>query len=133
MSNGSGAGFGPAVMAWFEAKVRAVQQGAVEVLEEGGEQIAQKTRGYIETRGTTKSGKRGRIETRAMLNSVDNETAVNTPELVEVRAGYHDAPYYTVFQELGTSRIEAMYALTDAAEEVLPDLQKGLAKVIDNA
>lgn len=119
-------GFGPAVLAWFEQKVETLQDGSREVAIEAGEEVAEKTRQYIRTRGTAKSGKRGRIETGAMLDSVDSQVVKDTPDEVEVHAGYHDGPFYTVFQELGTTRIEAMYALTDAAEEVLPELEKKL-------
>jgi hypothetical protein len=120
----SGAGFGPAVIAWFEQKVDRIPEEVYPVVIDAGENIALQTREYIETRGTAKSGKQGRIETTAMLESVDNEVVKATDDELEVRAGYHDAPFYTVFQELGTSRIEAMYALTDAAEEILARLPK---------
>lgn len=126
-------GFGDAVLAWFEAKVETLQDGTREVVIDAGEEIATKTRDYISTRGTAKSGKQGRIETGAMLNSVDSEIVTNLRQEVEVRAGYHDAPFYTVFQELGTSRIEAMYALTDAAEEVLPRLARDISAKIGDA
>lgn len=125
--------FGPAVLAWFERKVDTLQEGARESTIDAGDEIAQKTKQYISTRGTAKSGKQGRIETGAMLNSVESKVDKDTPLEVEVRAGYHDAPFYTVFQELGTSRIQAMYALTDAAEEVLPKLEKNIAKNVRNA
>lgn len=128
----SGAGFGPAVRAWFNAKVERLTDEAGEVIVQAGDDVARITRRHIETRGTAKSGKQGRIETGAMLNAVDNEVVKRTQDEVEVRAGYHDAPYYTVFQELGTSRIEAMYALTDAAEEVLADLPSQIRKAINN-
>lgn len=125
-------GFGPAVLAWFENKVENLNDDLDGVVIGAGADIVDITRHHIETRGTAKSGKRGRIETSAMLNSVTEQVS-KTPDETEVRAGYHDAPFYTVFQELGTSRIEAMYALTDAAEEVLPDLQKDIERVIKRA
>lgn len=126
-------GFGPAVLAWFNAKVESLENGNREAAIEAGDEIRDTTKRYISTRGTAKSGKQGRIETRAMLNSVDSEVTTNLRREVEVRAGYHDAPFYTVFQELGTARIEAMYALTDAAEEVLPKLEKKLRANARNA
>ncbi len=126
-------GFGPAVLAWFNAKVESLENGNREAAIEAGDEIRDTTKRYISTRGTAKSGKQGRIETGAMLNSVDSEVTTNLRREVEVRAGYHDAPFYTVFQELGTARIEAMYALTDAAEEVLPKLEKKLRANARNA
>lgn len=126
-------GFGPAVLAWFNAKVDSLEDGNRESAIKAGDEIAEKTRHHIQTRGTAKSGKQGRIETGAMLNSVESEVTEDKPDLVEVRAGYHDAPYWTVFQELGTSRIQSMYALTDAAEEVLPKLAKDISKNVRSA
>lgn len=119
-------GFGPAVLAWFNAKVESLENGNREAAIEAGDEIRDTTKRYISTRGTAKSGKQGRIETGAMLNAVDSEVTTNLRREVEVRAGYHEAPFYTPFQELGTVRIEAMYALSDAAEEVLPKLEKKL-------
>lgn len=126
-------GFGPAVLAWFNAKVDSLEGGNREGAIAAGDEIVSKTKQYISTRGTAKSGKQGRIETGAMLNSVKSDVTKDTPDLVEVKAGYHDAPFYTVFQELGTSRIQAMYALTDAAEEVLPKLSKDVSQNVRRA
>lgn len=119
-------GFGPAVMARFNAKVDSLEDGNRELAIKAGDEIAEVTRQHIKTRGTAKSGKQGRIDTRAMLNSVESEVTKDTPEEVEVQAGYHDAPFYTVFQELGTRRIEAMNALADAAEQVIPKLARDI-------
>jgi hypothetical protein len=68
-----------------------------------------------------------------MLNSVDSRVTENTADRVQVKAGFHDAPSYTVFQELGTRSIEPMWALTDAAEEVLPKLKRDIDGVIRRA
>lgn len=126
-------GFGPAVLAWFNAKVDSLEDGNREAAIEAGDEIVNKTKQYISTRGTAKSGKQGRIETGAMLNSVKSKVEKDSPTEVEVHAGYDDAPFYTVFQELGTARIQAMYAITDAAEEVLPKLAKDISKNVRNA
>lgn len=124
---------GSAVIAWFNKNVNDLTEAAVETVIDAGEEVAGKTRAHIATRGTAKSGKRGRIESHAMINSVGSEVVERSKDSVEVHAGYHDAPYYTVFQELGTSRVEAMYALTDAAEEVLADLPKELSRRMRSA
>lgn len=126
-------GFGPAVLAWFNAKVDSLEDGNREAAIEAGDEIVNKTKQYISTRGTAKSGKQGRIETGAMLNSVKSKVEKDSPTEVEVHAGYDDAPFYTVFQELGTARIQAMYAITDAAGEVLPKLAKDISKNVRNA
>lgn len=126
-------GFGPAVLAWFNAKVDSLEDGNREAAIEAGDEIVSKTKQYISTRGTAKSGKQGRIETGAMLNSVKSKVEKDSPTEVEVHAGYDDAPFYTVYQERGTRQIEAMWALTDAAEEVLPKLAKDISKNVRSA
>lgn len=120
--------FRSAILAWFETNVNELNDRTRKVGRESGEKVSELTKHFIETRGTAKSGKRGRIETGAMLDSVDTQVTRDSPEVFEVRAGYNDAPFYTVFQELGTSRIEAMYALTDAAEEVFKELPGDLKR-----
>lgn len=110
-----------AMLAWFEAKVRDLNRGMKEAAVESGDEIRDLTRMHIETRGIKKPG---RIDTGAMLESVDSEVTKETATEIEVRAGYFDTPEYTPFQELGTSLIAPTYALTDAAEIVLPKLKK---------
>lgn len=102
---------------WLEARVSEITAEAKEVISEAGELIASQTRHYVETRGTAQSGKRGRIDTGAMRDSASSEVVKETEEEYEVRAGFLDAPHYTVFQERGTKHIEAMYAVSDAFEE----------------
>jgi hypothetical protein len=122
-----------ALLAWFEAKTDNLHDALREVAIESAEEGERLTDLHIRTRGTAKSGKTGRIETEAMVNSVDSALVKDTDTEVVTRFGYHDAPFYTVFQELGTSRIEPMYALSDAAEEVLADLPKKLREAMKNA
>lgn len=122
--------FGEAVLAFFREKVDNLENGARDAAINAGEEIANLTRHHIETRGISKPG---RIETGAMLNSVDSRVTENTTDRVQVKAGFHDAPSYTVFQELGTRSIEPMWALTDAAEEVLPKLRRDIDGVIRRA
>jgi hypothetical protein len=110
-----------AMMAWFEAKVRNLDRGMREAAKESGDEIADLTRMHIETRGIKKPG---RIDTGAMLESVDSEVTRETPTEIEVRAGYFETLFYVPYQELGTSTIAPTYALTDAAEIVLPKLKK---------
>lgn len=114
-------GNGQAMLAWFEAKVRNLTEGMKEAAVESGDEIRDLTRMHIETRGIKKPG---RIDTGAMLESVDSEVTKETATEIEVRAGYFDTPAWTFFQEPGTSTIAPTYALTDAAEIVLPKLKK---------
>lgn len=125
--------FRSALFAWFDAKVENLENGVREAGIDTAEKGANITKHHIETRGTAKSGKRGRIETSAMLNSVDDAILKDTKDEVITRFGYSDAPYYTVFQELGTARVEAMYALADAAEEVVADLVEDIERAVKNA
>jgi hypothetical protein len=122
--------FREAVLAFFREKVDNLENGARDAAINAGEEIANLTRHHIETRGISKPG---RIETGAMLNSVDSRVEENTKDRVRVRAGYFDTPYYTVFQELSTRAIPGTFALTDAAEEVLPKLKRDIDRTIRNA
>lgn len=110
-----------AVLAWFEANVRDLNKNVRKAGEESLEEVAELTREHIRTRGIKKPG---RIDTGAMLDSVDSEVTKDTADEFEGRAGYFDAPYYTAFQEPGTRLIAPTYALTDAVEIVLPKLRK---------
>lgn len=116
-----------AVLAWFEANVRELNKNVRRAAEQSGEEIAELTREHIRTRGIKKPG---RIDTGAMLESVDSEVTKDTADGFEVRAGYKDSPEYTPYQELGTSLIAPTYALTDAAEIVLPKLRKRIDEAV---
>lgn len=116
-----------AVLAWFEANVRELNKNVRRAAEQSGDEIAELTREHIRTRGIKKPG---RIDTGAMLESVDSEVTKDTTDEFEVRSGYKNTPDYTVFQELGTSLIAPTYALTDAAEIVLPKLRKRIDEAV---
>lgn len=125
--------FQGAFQQWFEFKVDRMNRRAIRAVEDAAEKGDEITRHFIETRGTAKSGKRGRIDTGQMLDSVDHETLKRTSDEVIVSFGYKDTPYWTKYQENGTTAIPAMYALQDATDEVLTDLKEDLEKVIKNA
>lgn len=118
--------------AWFQAKVNAITREMKVGVEEASERGANITEHFIETRGTAKSGKRGRIDTRDMINSVGSEKVSETPTTLQTRFGYiKNRVDYTKFQELGFdhvggSTVEGMYALSDAAEEVRAELYSDL-------
>lgn len=116
-----------AVLAWFEANVRELNRNVRRAAEQSGEEIAELTREHIRTRGIKKPG---RIDTGAMLESVDSEVTKDTADEFEVRSGYKDSPEYVPFQELGTSLIAPTYALTDAAEIVLPKLRRRIDEAV---
>lgn len=119
--------------AWFEQKVNQMTRRAIRATEEAAERGEEITKYHIETRGTAKSGKRGRIETGQMRDSVTHATEKRTIDEVVTRFGYDNGPYWTKFQEQGTKTIEPMYALVDAAEEVVADWREDIAKVVRDA
>lgn len=116
-----------AVLAWFEANVKELNKNVRRAAEQSGEEVAELTREHIRTRGIKKPG---RIDTGAMLESVDSEVTKDTADEFEVRSGYKDTPHYTVWQEGGSSLIAPTYALTDAAEIVLPRLRKRIDSAV---
>lgn len=119
---------------WFRQKVDSIQQEARSLLAEAAQEGEQITKHHIETRGTAKSGKRGRIDTGTMLNEVDSAVTVDRKDLVRSEFGWlGETPFYARFQELGTKTIEGMYALTDAYEEVTQNLEEDLKRGINNA
>ena len=126
------AGMREALHSWFSAKVDNLNDGLRDIAKESAEEGEKLTKQFIETRGTAKSGKQGRIETGAMLDSVSSAVVRETKDEIQTRFGYNDAPYYTVFQELGTSQVEPMYALTDASEEVFEDLRKDIERLVNS-
>lgn len=132
------AGMQSAVNSWFQTRVGEITRGVTQAVEDAAEQGANTTRHLIETRGTAKSGKRGRIETAAMLNSVSHETVKKSKDEVISRFGYKDAPSYTPFQDKGFDSwtgvtVEGTYALGDAAEEVLADLLEDIDRAMRRA
>lgn len=116
--------------AWFEQKVDRMTRRAIRATEEAAERGEEITKYHIETRGTAKSGKRGRIETGQMRDSVSHGTDKRTVDEVVTHFGYENTPYWTKFQEEGTKTIEPMYALADAADEVVADWREDIAKVV---
>lgn len=122
-------------MAQINARVEQMTRKARRTVQEAADKGRDLTKEHIETRGTAKSGKRGRIETSAMLNSVSSGTVSSNIEEVVTRFGYENSPYWTQFQEPGfvhTSgvTVEGTYALQDAAEEVFRDLKRDIGDVV---
>lgn len=120
---------GPNLAFWFEKKIAEITQEVKDVLQDGALDIAVETARHVETRGTVKSGKRGRIESGDMLKSASADIIIDRPDEYEVRAGFLNAPFYTFFQERGTVTIPAMYAVSDAYEAIIPEIEKRLGNL----
>lgn len=120
--------------AWFEGKVRELTEAAVDALEEAMEAGENITKHHIETRGTARSGKRGRVETGEMRDSVSSDTVRSSKDEAIGRFGWiNRTPYWARFQEAGTKYIEPMWALSDAAEEVKIDYLNAMDEVVRDA
>ena len=130
--------FNSAFTSWFNLKVDRMTCKALRAVEEAAEKGENITKHHIETRGTAKSGKRGRIDTGAMLDSVSSEVMSRSPTGIQVRFGYEDTPYWTKFQEpgfehVGGVTVEGTHALQDAADEVLTDLLEDIEGIVRDA
>lgn len=103
-----------------------------EVAEEAAEKGENITKHHIETRGTEKSGKRGRVDTGAMRDAVTGKVTEKSPDSATAVFGWVEgSPEYAKYQEYGFKHrggvdVEGMYALTDAGEEVMDDLKEDL-------
>ena len=77
---------------------------------------------FISTRGTAKSGKRGRIETGAMLRAVRSRKVRFNKSAAEGLFGLGNGPYYSLYQEYGFRHnrsgmlVEGMFAVVDSRE-----------------
>lgn len=124
----------PSARAWFEGKVRAINAASRRALEDAMEAGENITKHHIETRGTEGTGKRGRIETGKMLNSVDHSVKNTGPDSMEGRFGWlNQQPAWALYQEYGTKYIEPMYALSDAFEEVKIDYLRDMEDAVRDA
>lgn len=109
---------------------------AVENAVEAGENV---TKHHIETRGTEGTGKRGRVETGRMRDSVGSRMDEQSASGLQGRFGWLDEqPEYARFQEPGFTHtsgitVEGMFALSDAAEEVVQDLRDDIDKIVRNS
>jgi hypothetical protein len=119
---------------WFEAKLDEITDASRRAVEQAADRGANLTRQYISTRGTPKSGKAGRIDTGRMLNAVESRVTKSNDEEVESRFGWlDDREAYFLLQEGGTSTIPAMYALSDAGEEVIRDVERDIDRIVRRA
>lgn len=123
MASGSGfAGFGAALSAWVDKKINGVDNAVARVAQETAQEGSEIVKEFIETRGTAKSGKRGRVETGDMRDSVSGQSRKVSRGVHQAEFGWiQGTPEYSRFQErgfnhIGGGAVGGMFALTDAGE-----------------
>lgn len=124
---------------WFRDKVRRIEQGGQEVLQDSMRQGEEAMRNYIATRGTPKSGRAGRIDTGEMYGAVASSVSNTGVGSSTGKFGWidHTEPYFG-YQDVGFNhtsgiRVEGMNALVDAGEFSWNKLQVSYEQVIKNA
>lgn len=103
------------ITAWINGVVKDIEGAAKNAVQESVEEGESLVRGRVSSLNRIESGK--------MIGSVSGEVLGSSSTEVTGRFGFKDTPYWTVYQEYGTQNVEAMYALTDAAETVLGELE----------
>lgn len=121
--------------AWFESVTDELMNNAVKILRDNVQEGEEITKHNIENSGTLKSGKRGRVETGEMRDSVSSGIISASDEEVVGRFGWLNGPKWAKFQEHGFVHVsgvpvEGMFALSDAAQEVEDNLRDDLRGVI---
>ncbi len=138
-SNYGGGDSGGDPVRWYRGKVARVEEGSEEVLRDVMDDAAIMMAQNVSTRGTAKSGKPGRIETKKMHNDIDAKTTVSEAGRVTGRFGWiKNREDYYGFQEGGFDHVngghvEGMYALADAAEWANKQFAEDMRNVIRNA
>lgn len=136
----SGGFSGESLEIWLQNKLRNMQSGVESAVKDAVDKGSDTTKHLIESRGTAKSGKRGRVETGKMRDAVGS-TMEASPFSGHIRGrfGWIDErePYFR-YQEQGFTHasgvdVEGMYALVDAAEYVMRDLNDEIRGAIKNA
>ena len=128
-------GSSKSLTAWFEESVNSVMGDVNNIVAdaiEGGEAM---TKLHIATRGTAKSGKKGRIKTQKMYDAVNSQMVKSGTRDAEGKFGWIDGyeDYYGYqeggFEHVGEVTVEGMYALTDAGEEVWQNVVDDVKRV----
>lgn len=128
------ADFSRAFGAWFDGKVENLNRRTFRALDESMKEGEELTQTFIATRGTSGTGKQGRVDTGKMLDSVGSEAKLLNKDEAEGRFGWiGEEPFYAEYQELGTQYIEPMNALSDAAEVTIQELRAKLGDAIKDA
>lgn len=138
MTSGSGfSGFGAAIQKWVDNKINGVDNALAATVEHVAEFGENKTKEFIETRGTAKSGKRGRIETGEMRDSVKSGTVKKGRNHHQAEFGWMShSPSWAKYQEqgfthVGGSPVEGMFALGDAGDLAVKEAQRKLKEELD--
>lgn len=128
------ADFSRAFGAWFDGKVESLNRRTFRALDESMKEGEELTQTFIATRGTSGTGKQGRVDTGKMLDSVGSEAKLLNKDEAEGRFGWiGEEPFYAEFQERGTEFIPPMLALSDAAEITVQELDRKLGDAIRGA
>lgn len=124
----------PSLTAWFDGRVKDVKESIINIAQDTADEGAEMVRDRIETSGTVKSGKRGRIETGAMLAAVRSEVTV-TPKVITAAFGWLNTfSDYFGFQDRGfthyrsNEEIPGMMALQDAFDESKANVESRLRR-----
>lgn len=129
----------PQLFKQMERDIRSRRDGMSEALRdaflEEGYNMGAQMEHYISTRPSKKSGKEGRIETGAMLSSVDVEDK-QTKTRTNVRVGYMGNPkWYMMYQEKGFQHnmsnewIDGTFAMADAYRNMRARLNRKIRKL----
>lgn len=128
------ADFSRALNSWFDRKVENLNRRTFRALDDSMKEGEELTQTFIATRGTSGTGKQGRVDTGKMLDSVGSDAKILNSDEAEGRFGWlNEQPFYAEFQEAGTRFIEPMYALSDAADIVAQELEAKLGDAIKGA
>lgn len=110
--------------AWFEEAIESTMSDAGEIVSRAVDEGESITKLHIATRGTAKSGKKGRIDTQKMYDAVNSDMTRKGSQEAEGKFGWIDEyDKYFGYQEdgfdhVGGVTVEGMYALSDASDEV---------------
>lgn len=132
-------GPGTSAQTWFEGVSKKMIDGISEVVESAVGEGKEITQHNIETRGTMKSGKRGRIEKGKMRNAVDSRVTKRDKSGVAGKFGWINEfePYFGYqeggFEHVGGVSVEGMYAISDAAKEVFDNIEADIDRAVRNA
>lgn len=127
------------VVKWFRGKVAKIEDGAQEVLQDAMDDGAYLMADLISSRGTAKSGKAGRIETKQMHNDVDSAVKSYGEGKIRGTMGWiKRKEFYYSLQEAGFEHspgvtVEGMYALADASDWAMKQFKQDMDQVVKNA
>lgn len=132
-------GVGSGADDWFDDVTKRQSKKIGGIVESAVKEGAEVTKFYISNSGTPKSGKRGRIETGLMRDSVRSSVPVKTRRTVVGIFGWIKTfKDYFGYQEEGFNhfsgvRVEGMYALTRAGDDMLKKVKKKIEEALKNA